>query len=51
MGKYQLDAKGHKNVEKFHEKNSLEGGKVLNPRQQQLDKIAKLKEKMKGSKK
>lgn len=46
MGKYQLDAKGHASVKKFHEKNSNPDGKKRNPLEEQAQKIELLRKKV-----
>lgn len=51
MGKYQLDPKSQSVAQKFHEKNSTEGGKDINTRNVTQAKIAALRKKMEGKKK
>ena len=46
MGMYQLDGKGQKNVDKFHEKHSTEGGKGSNTKNATQAKIEALRAKM-----
>jgi hypothetical protein len=46
MGKFQLDYKGQQSVGKFHEKNSVAGGKGINTKNATQAKIEALKQKM-----
>ena len=46
MGKYQLDPKGQQIEQKFHEKNSTDGGKGINTKNATQAKIAELRKKM-----
>ena len=45
MGKYQLDSKGKAQEQKFHEKNSTEGGRGINTRNATLAKVEALRAK------
>ena len=51
MGKYQLDPKGQQIEQKFHEKNSTDGGKGINTKNATQAKIAELRKKMAQKKK
>lgn len=51
MGKYQLDPKGQQIEQKFHEKNSTDGGKGINTKNATQAKIAELRKKWRKKKK
>ncbi|PCR99857.1 hypothetical protein [Lactococcus fujiensis] len=51
MGKYQLDYKGQASVQKFHEKNSTDGGKGINTKNATQARIDALRKKVEGKKK